>query len=260
MQCVALHSSQSHGGQWRALARELPASIQFDSPDLIGYGANMTFAQYQTQATAPSLNDFRLSHELHELQQTAAWPKTPVVLVGHSYGGALALHWARCFPQQVQALVLYEPVAFHLLPKQGSAFAEIQAVAEKMKRLTSAAACEHFVDYWNHAGYFRALPAKVQEFMIAQQPKVIADFHALLYEPAQLADYQTLHLPVYLLSGQRSPLSSRTVAQLLAANLPQVTHFEVAAGHMGPLTAPQLITPLLVSALLSIQNSLSASS
>ncbi len=251
MQCIALHSSQSHGGQWRALSRQLPESYMLQAPDLIGYGAAPTFAQCLVAAA-----DFRLANEITALVQTGLQPERgPVVLVGHSYGGALALHWARRFPQAVAALVLYEPVAFHVLAKDHAARAEISAVANAMDTMSAADACTHFVDYWNSPGYFNALPAAAQALMISQQDKVTADFKALLGEPASLADYAKLTMPVHLFSGEQSPLSSQTVAQLLANTLPNATHTRVAAGHMGPITHSRIVTPLLLKALLTTQPS-----
>src|SRR5215470_1915656 len=40
--------------------------------------------------------------------------QSKVHLVGHSYGGGVALHVALARPSQIASLVLYEPSAFHL--------------------------------------------------------------------------------------------------------------------------------------------------
>lgn len=241
MRCIALHSSQSHGGQWRSFAKGLPAGYRFEAPNLIGYGAHATY---------PAAETFRLSHELAALEAAGLQPNQgPLVLVGHSFGGALALNWARRFPEAVKALVLYEPVAFHVLPQGHVARTEITAVADAMGRMTAEQACQHFVDYWNTPGYFAALPKAAQQLMVQQQPKVNADFDALLNEPASLDDYAKLPMPVHLFKGTRSPVSSRTVAQLLAEAIPQATLTRVEAGHMGPLTDARRVTPLLLNAL-----------
>ncbi|RUO40588.1 alpha/beta hydrolase [Aliidiomarina taiwanensis] len=241
MRCIALHSSQSHGGQWRSFAKGLPAGFSLEAPNLIGYGANQTFTPTP---------DFRLSHELAAIERQGLTPSQgPVVLVGHSYGGALALHWARRFPEAVQALILYEPVAFHVLPEGHVARTEITAVADAMESMTDQQACQHFVDYWNTPGYFAALPKAAQQLMVQQQPKVSADFDALLNEPASLDAYANLPMPVHLFKGTQSPLSSRTVAQLLAEAIPKANLTRVEAGHMGPLTDARRVTPLLLNAL-----------
>ena len=56
----------------------------------------------------------------------------PVDIVGHSYGGALALHIARARPDLVRSLCLYEPTLFSILnngnPDDSKLFTEIQSL------------------------------------------------------------------------------------------------------------------------------------
>ncbi|WP_194755300.1 alpha/beta fold hydrolase [Aliidiomarina indica] len=242
---LALHSSQSHSGQWRSLQTALHAAmpeLRLEAVDLIGYG--------QGPALMKSPHEFRFDDELKALHVDGSLHgDEPLVLLGHSYGGALALRLARELGKQVLGIILYEPVAFHVLPKDEPARAEIVAIAQKMDELSDVDATEAFVDYWNHPGYFARLPGRVKEMMVAQQRKVQADFHALLDEPAGLADYQSVSCPVHLLHGSESPLSSRTVAALLASVLPNCHCIEIPAGHMAPLTEPGLVNPHIVKAI-----------
>lgn len=247
MSIIALHSSQSHGGQWRALARQLPSEVSFQSPDLIGYGRATSYASLAIPAA-----QFRLQDELNALQAAEVFPaREPVTLLGHSYGGALALKWALEHPSQVAQIVVYEPVAFHILDPKSTARREIEAVATAMESFSAAEACAHFVDYWNRPGYFAALPEVAQQLMISQQDKVSADFHALLDEPHALADYAALTCPVTLVVGRQSPLSSRTVAAELSRVISHAKTVEVMAGHMGPLTDARTVNPVLLDALIA---------
>lgn len=247
--CIALHSSQSSGRQWRMLEKQFLArpafkQLNLSMPDLVGYGSGTSLAELNLSDT-----DFYLADEYNQLQAQQGGLVAPYILIGHSFGGALALHWARCFPEQVKALILYEPVAFHVLSKDEAAFKEINEVAAGLAERTLAEGCAHFVDYWNHAGYFETLPANIQALMVQQQVKVQADFHALLHEPATLEDYQKLACPVHLYIGRESPMSSRQVAKKLAAVLPRCELKEVQAGHMGPITHANQVTPLLLDSL-----------
>lgn len=258
MHILCLHSSQSSGAQWRPLKQTLSDAFphaHIYTPNLIGYGRGVYDATHspaeafrladEVEALAPLLDDIYVDPDAVK----ASRPQ-PLHLVGHSYGGALALRIARLLTNAgtpPATITLYEPVAFHLLPDNDSARNEILEISAKMDELKPAEAAASFVDYWNQPGYFAALPAKVQQGMIAKQAKVQADFSALIQEPATLEDYATLSSPVMLMHGSESPQSSRRVAQLLADTLPQVTTAETEGGHMAPLTHPQRVNPEIVS-------------
>ncbi|MGX5913592.1 alpha/beta fold hydrolase [Aliidiomarina sp. Khilg15.8] len=239
-QVVCFHSSQSSGAQWRPLLHSFKDQAHaFATPDLIGYGR-------APQPLNVAAEDFRLADEVACLNQhTDVLTPRPLHLVGHSYGGALALKWAREHPQAVASVTLYEPVSFHVLGADDSARHEISEIAAQMDSLSEAEAAALFVDYWNYPGYFAALPERVRRTMIAQQPKVNADFAALLHEPAALHDYAAVTCPVLLLHGNHSPLSSRRVAALLGETLPNCLQQGVEGGHMAPLTDASRVIPLM---------------
>ncbi|RTE87625.1 MULTISPECIES: alpha/beta fold hydrolase [Gammaproteobacteria] len=243
---VALHSSQSRGSQWRGLAKSLAQeNLELATPDLIGYGK---FAGHPL----PS-QPFRFAHEISALQdQGYMFEQKPFVLVGHSYGGALALNIALHFQELVKGLVLYEPVSFHTLTDGSEAHNEIVSVATAMEELSIEQACGHFVDYWNTPGYFAGLPEPIQRLMIRQHQKVNLDFDALINQPTTLEDYGQLSCPVVLFSGHHSPHSSQEVARLLKNTLPNATSEEVDAGHMGPITHAELVMPKLKRAVMRL--------
>lgn len=248
---IALHSSLSHGGQWKPLKKALqPHTTELATPDLIGYGRgqNLTTWLEQQANQQASLDGFGLAAELKQLiadQQVQLNQRYQAI--GHSYGGAVALHWAYHHPETVKSLCLYEPTSFHVLPEGSEAREEIEAVAHSMSQQSTAEACELFVDYWNQPGYFVSLPQPIQESMLAQHAKVLLDFQALLHEPLTAQDYQRLTVPVTLFVGRQSPLSSRAVSQQLAAYLPNVQLHEVDAGHMGPISHARTLAPLMAA-------------
>src|SRR3546814_8229080 len=75
-------------------------------PDLRGYGATEGWS-----GRAP----MRLADEAALVRALAEEAGEPVHLVGHSYGGAVALMAALHFPEAIASLTLIEPVAFFLL-------------------------------------------------------------------------------------------------------------------------------------------------
>ena len=60
-------------------------------------------------------------------------PAGSVILIGHSFGGAIALHMARTRPELFKALVLFEPVAFHLFKTAEPAlYQQVQQLSQQI--------------------------------------------------------------------------------------------------------------------------------
>src|SRR5687767_16029994 len=79
---VLLHCSGSSGAQWRALAAKLAGRYTVVAPDLIGYGA---------AAPWPGQREFSLAQEAAPVLDMLGRLGSAVLLVGLSYGGAVAL-------------------------------------------------------------------------------------------------------------------------------------------------------------------------
>src|SRR5689334_14597837 len=103
---VLLHSSGSSSAQWHALAERLSERYRVIAPDLYGSGGT---------APWPGDRPFYLECEAEIVLGLLEHIDEPAHLVGHSYGGAVALHVARLRGDLVRSLALMEPAAFHLL-------------------------------------------------------------------------------------------------------------------------------------------------
>lgn len=233
---IALHCSGSGGRQWRRLAERLAPDHRLVAPDLIGSDEGGAWEGH---------GSFSLADEAAGIIALIDRMEGPVHLVGHSYGGGLALHIAARRPERLASLSLYEPSAFHLLKSTGgagrAALQEIEGVAGAIhKGLADGsyrAAAERFVDYWNGTGAFDAMRPDLQARLVGYLPKASLDFRALIHEPSPISRYLGFRFPVLLLRGEHAPSPTRLVAEELAARLP-VTALEVVAGagHMGPVT------------------------
>jgi pimeloyl-ACP methyl ester carboxylesterase len=174
-------------------------------------------------------------------------------LVGHSYGGAVALAVALAEPERVASLVLFEPVLFSLLiaedPTQPAA-REIAAVRDDtvaaLERGDAHASGARFVDYWTGAGAWAAMPEPRREALARAMSTVKAEWEAAFGEPTPRAAFGALDVPVLCITGSDSPASSREVARLLTKTLPRVTAVEIeGVGHMGPITHPDRVNALI---------------
>ena len=243
---VLLHSSLSNGRQWLALQHQLQqtASEQdldftYKIPDLSGYGSS------------PMPDNDRAQHQLaYEIAALAGQlPEQPFHLVGHSYGAAVALHFARQNPDRLLSLSLYEPVAFHLLaedhPQRRAICGLSGQILDHLQQQNPQQAAACFIDYWNRPGTFDRLPQTMRQQFCQGIGKVSYDFNALLTEPCNPADLQSIRCPVLLLEGAETPASTHAVMQVLRDALPQASHHTLACGHMGPVTHPQQVNPLV---------------
>ena len=94
---LALHGLTGHGQRWRHLADRLPG-IAVAAPDLLGHG--------RSSWAAPWTIDANISAMAALLDEEDA---TRVLVVGHSFGGGVAMHLAAARPDRVAGLLLLDP-------------------------------------------------------------------------------------------------------------------------------------------------------
>jgi pimeloyl-ACP methyl ester carboxylesterase len=107
-------------------------------------------------------------------------------------------------------------------------------------------AAKYFIDFWMGAGSFDRMPERNQA-VIAEAGRNIQGWKDCLFdEPTPPAAFAKLDIPVLLLVGSNSPLSSRAVSQRLARVLPKVELVRMEGlGHMAPVTNPDPVNRLV---------------
>lgn len=241
---VCVHASASSSAQWRPLMDRLAGRFRTLAADLYGSGKSPMW---------PAVRPLSLADEVALLDPVLAAAGRRFHLVGHSYGGAVALRAALAAPGRVESLVLFEPVLFSVLtaedPTQPAA-REIAAVRDDtvraLERGDPRASGARFVDYWMGAGAWAAMPEPRREALAGAMTTVKAEWDAAFRERTPLSAFAELDVPVLCLTGSESPASSRAVARLLTKTLPRVTAVEIeGVGHMGPVTHPDRINTLI---------------
>ncbi len=97
---LLVHSGGFTSRQWRKLAERLAPTHRVLAPDLIGYGASGPW---------PVGEPFHFRQDVEALAALLAREGAPAHVVGHSYGGFLALQLALAHPASVGSLALDEP-------------------------------------------------------------------------------------------------------------------------------------------------------
>ena len=231
---VLLHSSASSPRQWVDLVEMLRRDFRVLAVEFHGHGLRPDWPHQRRMALA---DDAALAVPLLELAGGAH-------VIGHSYGAAVALKLACTHPRLVHGVVAYEPVLFRVLADDvvhPEHLQEVQRVAAAMRDRVEAGHCGNaarlFVDFWSGPGAWQALPGKQQQSVELRMPSVIRHFDALFAEPFARDQLAHMAMPMLFLSGSRTTVVARRIAQLLRAVLPLADHEELAGmGHMGPIT------------------------
>lgn len=242
---VCLHSNASTSGQWRGLLDDLSPVFHVLAPDLYDCGKSPSW---------PSDRIISLSDEVALIEPVLARAGKPCMLVGHSYGAAVALIAALRAPSHISALALFEPTLFSLIdaerPAPNEADGIRQAVAQSSAALDADdpdAAARHFIDYWMEEGAWGRTSDSRKPSIVESVKNVRRWAHALMTEPTPLAAFAALDIPVLYMMGMRSPASAHGVARLLTTMLPKIEIVRFAhLGHMGPITHPEVVNPVIM--------------
>jgi pimeloyl-ACP methyl ester carboxylesterase len=197
----------------------------------------------------PAKLSVRLQDEVALLEPVFAGAGDPFALVGHSYGGAVALIAALSQPYRVRALALYEPTLFALLdaeappPNDADGIREaVDGAGAALDKGDAAGAAECFIDFWMGKGAWQQMPEPRKKPIASAVGNVRGWGKALFDEPTPLAAFAQLHIPVLYMLGKDSPSVSRGVGRLLTRVLPRVEFVEFEQmGHMGPITHPEVV-------------------
>ena len=232
---LALHCSGAGGHQWKSWRSLASDRLEIVAPPLLGYESTLEWDMEQR---------LDLEAEARAIAPVLAECGDGVHLVGHSYGGAVAIELALRHPDRIRSLTLYEPVRFALLREYGDAeWFEIGSVARQIVKLALTGSLEEpskfFVDYWSGPGTWARLPPAVRKATRLRLTKVCAEFDALFSDVRPLADYGRLGMPVHLLCGTESPAPALRVVDRLAQLWPGARRTRlVGLGHMGPVQDP----------------------
>ncbi|MFQ5545667.1 MAG: alpha/beta fold hydrolase [Acidiferrobacterales bacterium] len=235
---VLLHCSASSSAQWRTLSGVLEQDFRVLAPDFYGYGES---------AAWPGHTPLTLAQEVAAVVALTERFEKPIHLVGHSYGGAVALKAALSNAMQLQSLTLIEPVAFHLLDVEDADFLDEilgigNAVASALTSGDYHRGMQRFVDYWNGDGVWSQLTDDKRAALARYSSRVALDFWSTTTEETTLDACSELDVPTLILCGEHTPAPTQRITTLLEKTIPTTRQQTIAgAGHMLPLTHADVV-------------------
>ena len=233
---VLLHGGASSSAQWRRLRPLLEDRYQLIAPDLVGCGQTPAWPEQEIVG-----HDTQADLVAAELGGEHG---APVTLVGHSFGGGIAVRLVLRYPQLVRSLVLIEPILMVLLRDAGDPlFPEYEALATGFIADAAAgrpeAAWAAYLDYRQGAGTWAALSADAKA-RVAQQTAAGAEaLMTNLAHPTRLADCRRITVPTTIIRGEHTTAPDRRVTEVLHEAVPGSHYVTITgAGHMSPVSHP----------------------
>ncbi len=230
---LLLHATLSSSRGLRTLATRLATAHTVISVDRRGSGQSVFEGPSRPIAVTTHIEDLARIIEAEELG--------PVALVGHSYGGCVALELAARLPGLVRAVLAYEPPYAPVAP------AAVQAGMAEIGRRTlaahadagPAAAALTFMAAVSGPEAVAALSPAARARVEAAGQGAVADATLLGMNPDAL---DRLDRPVRIVTGTASDPLYADIAEALTARIPTADHLRLdGLDHMAPVLRPEPI-------------------
>lgn len=227
---------------WRGIQKLLPKNYRFVATSICGYG-NTTETR--------SLDDLGMDHQLRILQAVADKIREPFHLVGHSFGGAIALASALPATLDILSIATFEANPLGMIAQGGN-----DALFDETREMSQAFETAHLdgerdaaariIDYWGGAGSFAAMPGVVQDYCRDRSFSNVLDWRTAYTFKATPADYARLPMPVLLVRGSLANDAMVSITNALATSVPNAQTAVVdGASHFLISTHPQECAGLL---------------
>jgi pimeloyl-ACP methyl ester carboxylesterase len=216
---VLVPGSCSTGAAWRPIVSQWENGFRCVTTSLLGYGRT---------TERRSAHDADISHEAEMLEAVIRRAAGPVHLVGHSFGGLVALAVALRKQVPLLSLTIAEAPAPEILRHTGEqqhhrAFREMSDAYFAAFRAGQSAAIERMIDFYGGAGTFAGWPRRVRDYAVETTPVNILDWASAFgfaLTPALLASVET---PTLVLWGGASHPAIVRANQLLGEYIPRAT-------------------------------------
>jgi pimeloyl-ACP methyl ester carboxylesterase len=240
---LLIHSTAAGNKQWRKLVEYLSPDYRVLAPNLFGYGTTPEWSKNRHQTLIDQVD---LLADFFEQNES-------ISIVGHSFGGSVAMMAAKKYPKKVKKLILLEPNPFYLLEHHSDheSYQEALNLRDVIKtnanKETWGQAAEKFADYWNGPGTWKQMDdTRREKFAEALKPN-FHEFDCVINETTSLEEWRDI-LPqnTQILFSEQTVNSIRKIITIFEKSMPSwIFHSYSEGTHMAPLTHPNIVNPII---------------
>lgn len=172
-----------------------------------------------------------------------ALARAPAVVIGRSYGGAVAIDLALRHPERLRALVLLEGDALGLSP---AGLEWTKGICDRLREVAANdgvdAVYEALIGEVIGEGAWASFPDEIRRVLTHNGPALLAELGYVDEPMPDDAAFATIDKPVLLVAASESPPEQRDMTEKMAAVLPYARTSLVAGGHLIDPAAPEVLT------------------
>ncbi len=211
---LGIHGTLGHSGNFKRFAAELNGQAKVISFDLPGHG--------QSDEWGESVDFCLLSLQI----ANSILGDEPMDVVGHSYGGLVALSLAMHRPDAVRSLTLVEPILYAALKGTDLWEQHTAGIAPMMEAIAAGyevAAVNAFMRHWGGTGYWDNLPDEKRQ-AIVKNMRFIKASENFCHTDVLLQDgtLESLAMPVIVVYGTETMPDMPVICETIAARMPDV--------------------------------------
>jgi pimeloyl-ACP methyl ester carboxylesterase len=227
---VMIHGSYATTSTWKRMLPLIPA------------GHRCILIKLPGHCGTPQPEDFDLAMVETELSIIEAIIAKecdePIHLVGHSYGGVVALALALKGQVKLAQLSLFEPVATWVLELENDR-PMLAIVNDFLQDYRSSVeqnqpeACGKVIDFWSGSSEFAQFPDEVKKMMGTLEKNNVRHWDICTTFPKEAFDLVTLNVPTDIVFGSQSNTVAHAIASHLHALLPNTRFTEIPGASHG---------------------------
>jgi pimeloyl-ACP methyl ester carboxylesterase len=208
---VLLPGSCSTGAAWRPVVAAWRNQFRSVTTSLLGYGGTSE----RRTADNPSI-----SRNAEAMESVIRRAGGRVHLVGHSFGGLVALAVALRHRVSLASLVIIEAPAVEILRESGEhehyrAFRQMTGAYFADFAGGNAEAIATMIDFYGGAGTFASWPPRARAYAVETTPVNILDWADAYGFPLSQASLRAITIPVLIVRGGASPQAVQRANALL---------------------------------------------